>query len=72
MLSNNRKSAGKERIALPPTTIPREGSTHKRVEVFAPKPRNRHGEDIVCAVMKITEVHKRTAYSVATICERHL
>ena len=31
---------------------------------------NAEGEDIVCAVMKVTEVRRRTAYSVATICER--
>ena len=37
MSNRNRKSAGNERIVLPPTTRPREGRTHKRVEVFAPK-----------------------------------
>ena len=30
------------------------------------------GQDIVCALLKDKEVHKRTAYNVAIISERHL
>ena len=40
---NNCKSAGNNRIGLPPTTRSREDRTHKRVEVFAPKSRKRYG-----------------------------
>ena len=36
-----------------PTTIPLEGSRGKRSEVGKPKRRDPHGEDIVCAYMKV-------------------